>query len=233
MLFAQADELEARLRLALSRFPNGARRVAERLPDDRRRVISALIALGAHDHRTASDIMSTAPAQGPTIRSDLELRLLRASIAILQASPRAPQLIRETVAVADRHGYVQTVLDTAPQLLDQLISDAAHYPNTDNVRSLIAAGIHARKRTRGRPQPRPPARPAHRSRTTSARSASPAPDLRRHGRPAPPLPQHRQDPSPPHLHEAGRLLPHRRDQAGHLHRHHLTSDSQVTQKAVQ
>ena len=49
--------------------------------------------------------------------------------------------------MADRHGYVQTVLDTAPQLVDQLISDAAHYPNTDNVRSLIAAGINARKRT--------------------------------------------------------------------------------------
>ena len=45
--------------------------------------------------------------------------------------------------MADRHGYVQTVLDTAPQVVDQLISDANHYPNTDNVRSLIAAGINA------------------------------------------------------------------------------------------
>ncbi len=146
VLFAQADELEARLRLALG-DAKGARRLAEQLPDDRRRVISTLIALRAHDPRTASDIISTAPPQGPTIRADLELRLLRASLAILQASPQAPQLIREAVAVADRHGYVQTVLDTAPQLLDQLISDAAHYPNTDNVRALIAAGIDARKRT--------------------------------------------------------------------------------------
>ncbi len=145
-LFAQADELEAHLRRALG-DAKGARRVAEQLPDDRRLVTSALIALGANDHRTASDIMSTARPTGPTIRADLELRLLRASMAILQVSPRAPQLIREAVAVADRHGYVQTVLDTAPQLIDQLISDAAHYPNTDNVRALIAAGIRARKRT--------------------------------------------------------------------------------------
>ena len=150
VLFAQADELEARLRLALG-DRNGARRVAEQLPDDRRMVISALIALGANDHRTAGDIMSTAPAQGPTIRSDLELRLLHATVAIQQASPRAPQLIRETVAVADRHGYLQTVLDTAPQLVDQLISEAALYPNTDNVRSLIAAGITARKGTAAGP----------------------------------------------------------------------------------
>ena len=49
--------------------------------------------------------------------------------------------------MADRHGYVQTVLDTAPRVVDQLISDAAHYPNTDNVRALIAAGINARKLT--------------------------------------------------------------------------------------
>ena len=42
---------------------------------------------------------------------------------------------------------MQTVLETAPQLVDQLISDAAHYPNTDSVRSLIAAGINARKLT--------------------------------------------------------------------------------------
>ena len=220
MLFAQADEIEARLRLALG-DAKGARRLAEQLPDDRRQVISTLIALRAHDPRTASDIISTAPPQGPTIRADLELRLLRASIAILQASPQAPQLIREAVAVADRHGYVQTVLDTAPQLLDQLISDAAHYPNTDNVRALIAAGIDARKRTPAGPNRGHLPDPLTEAEYESSKR-SPAPDLRRHGRPAPPLPQHRQDPSPPHLHEAGRLLPHRRDQAGHLHRHHLT-----------
>ena len=62
VLFAQADELEARLRLALG-DRNGARRVAEQLPDDRRTVISALIAMGANDHRTASDIMSAAPSR--------------------------------------------------------------------------------------------------------------------------------------------------------------------------
>ena len=115
------------------------------------RAMSALIAVGANDLRTASDIMTAAPLKGSTIRSDLELRLLRANLAILRASPRAPHLIREAVAVADRHGYVQTVLETAPQLVDQLITDAAHYPYTDNVRSLIAAGIGARKLTQDRP----------------------------------------------------------------------------------
>ena len=110
-------------------------------------VISALIALGANDHRTASDILSTAPAGGATIRSDLELRLLRASVAIRQASPQAPQLIREAVAVADRHGYVQTVLDTAPQLVSHVISDSHLYPRTKQLAALIAVGLRSRKHT--------------------------------------------------------------------------------------
>ena len=54
VLFAQADELEARLRLALG-DRNGARRVAEQLPDDRQLIISALTALGTNDHLTAND----------------------------------------------------------------------------------------------------------------------------------------------------------------------------------
>ena len=151
MFFALADELEARLRLTLG-DRRGARSAAERLPDDRRMVVSAVIELKANDYRAASDALATAAVQGPTIRSDLELRLLRASIEVMRASPRAPELVRAAVALADRHGFVQTVLDTAPQLVDQLISDSAHYPDTDNLRSLIAAGVDARKPGLRRPR---------------------------------------------------------------------------------
>jgi hypothetical protein len=68
--------------------------------------------------------LSNTPAGGTTIRSDLELRLLRASVAISQSSPQAPALVRQALAVAERHGYVQTVLDTAPQLVDHVIADS-------------------------------------------------------------------------------------------------------------
>ncbi len=144
VLFAQADELEARLRLALG-DRKGAQSIAEQLPDERRPVISALIALAVNDHRTASDVLTTAPLRGMTIRSDLELRLLRASVAVMQDSGRAPQLLREAIGVVDRHGYVQTVLETAPELVDQLIADLGPYPKSQNLRALIAAGVHARK----------------------------------------------------------------------------------------
>jgi hypothetical protein len=52
--------------------------------------------------------LSNTPARGTTIRSDLELRLLRASVAISQSSLQAPALIQQALAVAERYGYVQT-----------------------------------------------------------------------------------------------------------------------------
>jgi LuxR family transcriptional regulator, maltose regulon positive regulatory protein len=85
------------------------------------------------------------PAQAATTRSDIELKLLRASIALLQRSPSAPQLVSNTLRAVNRQGYIQTVLDTAPALVDHLIANSAHYPDTDNLRSLIAARLATRK----------------------------------------------------------------------------------------
>jgi LuxR family maltose regulon positive regulatory protein len=150
VLFSQADELEARFRLALG-DPSGALSVAKRLPDDRRIVVSAAIALAAADPQGAAAALSNAPARGPTNRSDLELRLLRASTAVIRNSYQAPQLVREALDVADRNGFIQTVLDTAPQLVDQLVSGSISYPNTGNLRALIAIGLEARKLTPARP----------------------------------------------------------------------------------
>ena len=72
VLLAQADELEVRFRLALG-DQRGALALAERLPDDRGIVLSAIIALGAQDPRSAAEALSRAPARGPTIRADLEI----------------------------------------------------------------------------------------------------------------------------------------------------------------
>ena len=52
VLLAQADELEARFRLALG-DQSGAASVTERLPGDRRIVMSAIIALAAGDPEQA------------------------------------------------------------------------------------------------------------------------------------------------------------------------------------
>ncbi len=144
-LLPMADELEARLRLGLG-DQNGATSLTGRLPDDRRILMSAAIALAAGNPQEAAQALSGAPAEGATIRADLELRLLRASVAISQASPHAPALVRQALAVAERHGFVQTVVDTAPQLVDHVIANSHLYPRTRQRAALINAGLKARKR---------------------------------------------------------------------------------------
>ena len=151
VLFADADELEARLRLGLGDQKNAAC-VIEQLPGDRRTVMSAIMALAAGDPEAAARALSNAPAEGATIRSDLELRLLRASIAVSRSSPQAPALVRQALAVAGRHGFVQTVVDTAPQLVEHLISDSHLYPRTKQLASLVTASLEARKRTAPAPR---------------------------------------------------------------------------------
>jgi LuxR family transcriptional regulator, maltose regulon positive regulatory protein len=149
-LLAEADELEARFRLALG-DRSGAANVAERLPDDRRCLIGAAVALAANDPQKAAAALSRAPHVGATTRSDLELRLLRAATALAESSRHAAQLVREALGLADRHGYLQTVLDTAPLVVDHLISGLATYPDAVYVSELTAAGVQDRKRRASSP----------------------------------------------------------------------------------
>jgi len=145
VLLAEADELEARLRLGLGDH-TGAAGIIGRLPDGRGRIMSAIIALAAGNPAEAAQALKGAPARGATIRSDLELRLLRASIAISQSSPHAPALTRQALAVAERHGFTRTVVDTAPQLVEHIIANADLYPRTGQRKALVTAGVRARKR---------------------------------------------------------------------------------------
>ena len=151
VLLAGADELEARVRLGIGDY-NGARRVTGQLPGDRQMVMSAIIALAAGHPEEAAKSLSDAPAEGTTIRSDLELRLLRANIAVSQSSPEASDLVRRALDAVERHGFVQTVLDTAPQLIEHVIANADLYPKTRRLSPLITAGIKARRRAAPAPR---------------------------------------------------------------------------------
>jgi LuxR family maltose regulon positive regulatory protein len=151
-VLAQVDELEARLRLAAGDY-GGALRLATRLPAHRRMVAEAIIHLGAGRVQQGVDALKDAPARGATIRADLELRLLRADIAIAQHSPQATRLVSEALELADRHGFVQTVLETAPQLVARLVSGSVRYPPTANLSALVAAGVAAHKLARSRSRP--------------------------------------------------------------------------------
>jgi LuxR family transcriptional regulator, maltose regulon positive regulatory protein len=143
-LLAKADELEARLRLALVDVA-GAENGCSRLPEGRRQVMSAIVALATGNHRAASEQLGDAPGREATTRSDLELRLLRAEIAVVQGSPRAAHLIRDSLARAERGGFMQTVLDTAPRVVDHLVAGSNSYPAGLTLSTLVAARLAERK----------------------------------------------------------------------------------------
>ena len=48
--------------------------------------------------------------------------------------------------MAERHGFVRTVVDTAPQLVDHVIANSDLYPRTRQRKALVTAGLRARKR---------------------------------------------------------------------------------------
>ena len=144
ILLAQADELEARTRLALG-DKTGAVAAAARLPDDRRAVITAMVHLNTDEPEQAQATLDALPAQPPTIRSDLELKLLRADLALLQQSRQAPRLIREALDIIESQGFIQMVLDTSPRLAEHLMSDWDRYPRSEHLETLVAAAVEARQ----------------------------------------------------------------------------------------
>lgn len=151
VLLAEADELEARLRLNLG-DTQGAHRTAERLPPKRRAIVEAVIALADSDGVAASRALEEAPALGTSIRSDTELQLLRANVALVGGERDASRLIRSALYAAQRHGFVHTVIDTAPQLLDHVVSQPDLYPAAQGLRSLVNAYLDAKAMTDPRPR---------------------------------------------------------------------------------
>ena len=143
-LLAQADELEARLRIDLG-DRSGAAAAASRLPPDRRLVVTAMLELAAGDFPAAGRVLVAAPQRGLTPRLDLELQLLRAGLAIHRDSPQAPRLVKDALSAAERNGFVQTVIETSPQLVDHVISESSSYRMNDHLAALIAAGVEARR----------------------------------------------------------------------------------------
>jgi LuxR family maltose regulon positive regulatory protein len=138
VLLAEADELEARLRFSLG-DPMRARRIAERLPPARRAVVDAIMALAAGDATKAEQALRPSVVTSSTLRSDVELQLLRANIALVARRPEATRLVRTTLDTAQRRGLLHTVLDTAPLLVEDVISRPHLYPERANLGLLLSA----------------------------------------------------------------------------------------------
>ena len=62
------------------------------------------------------------------------------------------QFVTRALAVADRHGFARTVVDTAPQIVEHVISEPHLYPPTRQLTALITTGLKARKRAAPAPR---------------------------------------------------------------------------------
>ena len=141
---AEAGELEARLRLRLGDH-KGAQALAARLPDTRRAVTSAIVAFAAenpHDADRALKSMARAPT---TIRLDVERQLLQAQVALAFARPDARRLVQQALNAAQGHGFHQLILDTAPQLVDDVIANPDEYSASPTFARLGSARLEGVK----------------------------------------------------------------------------------------
>lgn len=119
--------------------------IAARLPDHRRRVISAIIQLAAGQPDQARANLDALPREQSPVRSLLEFRLLHADLALVQRSHHASLLVREVLDLIERHGFVQTVLDTAPHLTEYLMADWDRYPRSEHLTPLVGAAVESRR----------------------------------------------------------------------------------------
>ena len=61
--------------------------------------------------------------------------------------------------MAGRHGFLQTVVDTAPQLVEHVIAESHLYPRSKQLTALITAGVRARRRVAPASRPDAPVDP--------------------------------------------------------------------------
>ena len=142
-LLARADEQEALLRLSLGdlRFPA---ELTSRLPAARRVALLARVALAAGDHRAAREHLQATTLSDLTPRQALVHQLLLAAAAIERADPAAAGILGSALQTARSHGFLNTVVTTAPHVAGYLVEHAARLRADPFIERLIAAALEVR-----------------------------------------------------------------------------------------
>ena len=147
VLLARADELEALLRLSLG-DPGTAAALASGLPEPRRGLLRARIALAAGDHQAAAGHLRAPSlrARGElTPRRELVRQLLLAAAAIGAGDSRAAdRMLAGALGAARREGFVNTVVTTASPVTGYLVEHAAQMQSDPFTEPLIAAALQVR-----------------------------------------------------------------------------------------
>jgi LuxR family maltose regulon positive regulatory protein len=107
--------------------------------------MSAMTAVAAGRPDVAGRALDGLTLDDVNPRVDLEVRLLRASIALLVGSADAESLVKGALDAAERRGFLQTVLDSAPQVVRHVVSQSDRYPRTKYLEALITGALAARR----------------------------------------------------------------------------------------
>ena len=142
-LLARADEQEALLRLSLGDLRTPAE-LAAQLPAARRGLLLARIALAAGDRQAVPEHLQAAALGDPTPRQALVRQLLLAAAAIERGDPAAGGILGGALHTARGHGFLHTVITTAPQVAGYLVEHAAQLRSDPFVERLVAAALEVR-----------------------------------------------------------------------------------------
>ena len=140
VLLAQADELEALLRLSLGDL-HSALALASGLPAARRCLLLARIALASNDHHAAREHLQ-APSLGDLMpRHALLRQLLLAAAAIGRGDPMTASILGDAIEAARDGGFLHTVVTTAPQVTSYLIEHSTQGRPDPFMEQLIVAAL--------------------------------------------------------------------------------------------
>ena len=142
-LRAQADELEAQIRLALG-DARAAAELAAGVPAARRDLLLARIALAAGNHQAAQEHLQLPALGSLTTRDRLVRQILLAAAAIERGDPAADGIVGGAVQRARQEGFINTLVSTAPQVTGYLVEHATRMRSDPYLERVIAAALDVR-----------------------------------------------------------------------------------------
>jgi LuxR family maltose regulon positive regulatory protein len=153
VLLAQADELEALLRLALGDLHSPAK-LATSVPAARRCLLLARIALVSGDHQAAQEYLRSPSLSDLAPRRALVRQLLLAATAIERSDPMAASLLGGALQAARDGGFVNTVVTCVPQVTSYLIEHSTQLRPDPFLKQLITAAVEVHATQPGASAPR-------------------------------------------------------------------------------
>ena len=142
-LRAQADELEAQIRLALG-DARAAAELAAGVPAARRDLLLARIALAAGNHQAAKEHLQLPALGSLTTRDRLVRQILLAAAAIERGDPTADGIVGGAVQRARQEGFINTLVSTAPQVTGYLVEHATRMRSDPYLDQVITAALDVR-----------------------------------------------------------------------------------------